>query len=366
MKLTRSDEQVQLAKSLRAFLARTAPTQHVRSVADTPHSWDRTTWQRLGNELGVLGISVPERLGGAGFGIGELCVVAEELGAALTAVPFLSSSVLTAHCLLELDDDALNKTWLPPLAGGERIGALVADLTGGPTPIRGRPSVEGVLLDGDSGPLLGVVEATHFLVVAAFDQGERVIAVEGDSPGLRRVRMSTIDPTRPVARLEFRRVPGRPVGGPDPAAALERALDVVRVVLAAEQLGGMRACLDSVVAYVKVRVQFGRIVGSFQGVKHRLADMRVALEEAESIVRYAAWAADSAPEERSVAAALAQVRLSTGYFSLAKQHLLLFGGIGFTWEHDAHLYYKRAKSDELLLGAPGRARSLLADRLGLL
>jgi len=127
----------------------------------------------------------------------------------------------------------------------------------------------------------------------------------------------------------------------------------------------MRSCLDSIVGYVKIRAQFGRVVGSFQGVKHRLADLSALVAEAESIARYGAWAADNAPDELPVAAALAHAHLGETYFSLAQQHLLLFGGIGFTWEHDAHLYYKRAKTDEFFFGGPARARNLLADRLGL-
>jgi alkylation response protein AidB-like acyl-CoA dehydrogenase len=369
MNLLLTEEQEQLAATLREFLARDDMPARVRSVAESGSGWDEAAWAVLARDIGVLGLAVPAKLGGEGCGIADVCAVAGELGAALTPVPFLASAVLATHLLLELGDSQVNESVLPDLLRGDRIGAVactIAEIADGRPPLVSAQSVDGrYALAGNAGAVLNGAEASLLLVPAVADGELQVFLVEGNAPGLTRVPLTTLDLTRPQARLLLRAVPARLIGSAQPADALSRTLDIARIVLAAEQLGGMRSCLDSIVGYVKIRAQFGRVVGSFQGVKHRLADMSALLAEAESIARYGAWAADNAPGELAVAAALAHAHLGEAYFSLAQQHLLLFGGIGFTWEHDAHLYYKRAKTDELLFGGPTCARNLLADRLGL-
>ncbi|MEO5873768.1 MAG: acyl-CoA dehydrogenase, partial [Streptosporangiaceae bacterium] len=220
----------------------------------------------------------------------------------------------------------------------------------------------GYELTGRAERVMFGAEAELVFVTGLLADRPAVFAVSG---GFTPTPLTTLDLTRPQAHLDFAGTPARLVGPADAGDALARTLDQASVALAAEQLGGLRHCLDTIVEYAKLRVQFGRFIGSFQGVKHRLADMHCTLEQAQSIARYAAWAADEAPDELPVAAALCQSSVGPAFYQVAKDHLLLHGGIGFTWEHDAHLYFKRAKSDQLLLGAPRVHRALLAERLGL-
>jgi acyl-CoA dehydrogenase len=351
MRLVRTTEQRELADSVRRFLAGTSPMSRVREIAESPEpSFDRSVWSRLSGELGLTALALPESQGGSGAGWGEVAVVMEELGAALTPAPYLSA-LLAAELLRGLGD--AGKELLPGVAAGTTIAALA--LPGGTVVA---DEVEGgYVLNGSCAQVVHGMDAEVLLYCSP----DAVFAVAPDAPGLARTPLTTFDITRPQARVDLDRTPARLLGEAD----VDRVLDLARVALAAEQLGGLRRCLDAIVAYAKVRVQFGRYVGSFQAVKHKLADMHCTLEQAESIVRYAAWAADEAPDELPVAAALAQSYLGPAFYQVARDHLVLHGGIGFTWEHDAHLYYRRAKADHLLLGPPRTHRRLLADRLGL-
>ncbi|GAA0971058.1 acyl-CoA dehydrogenase family protein [Actinocorallia libanotica] len=355
MRLILTTEQQELAGAVRSFLAAAAPTARVREVAEGEESYDRKTWERLAGELGVTGLAIPEEYGGAGAGRAEVAVVLEELGAALTPVPYFASSVLAAEALLALDDEAAKREYLPGIAAGTTVATLAF--------AEGVTASADHTLEGRAERVLHGADADLLLVVASLDGKPAVFAVRGEA--VQRTPLEVLDLTRPQATVEFSATPARLVGPADASQALARTLDVAGAVLASEQLGGLRRCLDTIVEYTKLRVQFGRFVGSFQGVKHRLADLHCLLEQAESVARHAAWAADEAPEELPVAAALAQAYTGPAYFRVAKEHLLLHGGIGFTWEHDAHFSYKRAKSSELLLGPRRRHRALLAERLGL-
>ncbi|MCP2335823.1 acyl-CoA dehydrogenase family protein [Actinomadura rupiterrae] len=359
MRLIPTEEQRELAATVRSFLADRVPMSRVREIAESDEPFDRTAWTRLSGELGLTGLAVPEEHGGSGAGFGEVAAVLEELGAALTPVPYFSA-VVAADLLAALDA----KDLLPDVASGATIAILARP--------EGEPPV-GRIIDRGEWVLEGAVErvpdavsADLLLVVASTGEGRRgVFAVAADAPGLVRTPLTTLDLTRPQARIELGGAPARLLGPSDASDAIDRSLDVASVLLAAEQLGGLRRCLDAIVEYAKLRVQFGRYVGSFQGVKHKLADMHCTLEQAESVVRYAVWAVDEAPDELPEAAALAASFMGRAYFQVAKDHLLLYGGIGFTWEHDAHLYYKRAKADEVMLGAPRTHRARLAAALDL-
>ncbi|MFC5181519.1 acyl-CoA dehydrogenase family protein [Actinomadura harenae] len=359
MRLIPTEEQRELAATVRSFVAGRVPMARVREIAGSDEPYDRTAWTRLSSELGLAGLAVPEEHGGSGAGFGEVAAVLEELGAALAPVPYLSVAV-AASLLVSLDA----KDLLPGVASGEVV-AVVAR-SDGPLPAgriadRGAWVLEGVVERVPDGPSAGLL-----LVVASTGEGRRgVFAVEAGAPGLAVMPLTWFDTTRPMARVELGGVPARLLGESDSGAAIDRAADVASVLLAAEQLGGLRRCLDVIVEYAKLRVQFGRFVGSFQAVKHKLADMHCVLEQAESVVRYAVWAADEAPDELPEAAAFAASYLGRAYFQVARDHLLLHGGIGFTWEHDAHLYYKRAKADEVMFGAPRVHRARLAEALGL-
>ncbi|WP_433240880.1 acyl-CoA dehydrogenase family protein [Streptosporangium sp. CA-135522] len=330
MKLVLTEEQRQLRETVRSFLAAVSPLSEVRRAAESETGYDPAVYRRLNGELGLAGLIVPQEHGGAGAGYAELAVVLEETGAALLPGPFLATT-LAAILLTELGDELGDKELLPDIAAGTMVAT--------------------VALDGDRA--LNGAEAEVVLTV----DGARVRIVRDGT----RTPLTTLDPTRRQARVEL----GGGAAVAVSEAVLARVRDLFAVAVAAEQLGVLRASLDAIVAYAKIRVAFGRFIGSYQGVKHKLADMHCKLEQAESIVRHAAWAADEAPGELPLAAALAQAYVGRACFEVAGDSLLLHGGIGFTWEHDAHLYYKRAKSDEVLLGPPRVHRARLADLLEL-
>ncbi|WP_067488420.1 acyl-CoA dehydrogenase family protein [Actinomadura hibisca] len=360
MRLIPTDEQKDLATTVRSFLASNAPMAKVRETAESPTSYDRPLWERLSGELGLPGLLIPEEHGGSGAGHADLAAALEELGAALTPSPLLAS-IFATNALIASNDDEAAKDLLPGIAAGTTIATFSTPVPGDPTIHAAADKLTGTLPRVLNGADADLILCT---AIASDDSPPSLYAIEGTAGT--RTPLTTLDLTRPQARVELDNVPARRIGPEDASEAIARALALCSVALAAEQLGGLRRCLDVIVEYAKLRVQFGRFVGSFQGVKHKLADMHCTLEQAESIVRYAAWAADEDPAELPVAAALAQSYLGRAYFQVAKDHLLLHGGIGFTWEHDAHLYYKRAKTDELLLGAPRHHRARLAEHLGLL
>lgn len=347
MKLVLGEEQRELRATVRSFMETVSPREgHSPAV----HA-------RLNGELGLSGLIIPEEYGGTGAGMTELAVVLEEAGAALLPGPFLANA-LAAITLTRLPDKEL----LTAVAEG-RVTATVAPLAGG-SPVAASRDGE-ALVEGRLPQVLNAAEADVLLAPVTRRDGVALVAIDLTDQGVTRLPLATLDETRSMAEVVLSGVRGRVLGSPPDAVALESAWTLFSVALAAEQLGVMRACLDAIVGYAKIRVAFGRYIGSYQGVKHKLADMHCKLEQAESIVRYAAWAADESPGELPQAAALAQAYVGRACFEVARDHLLLHGGIGFTWEHDAHLYYKRAKTDEVLLGPPRTHRERLADLLEL-
>ena len=369
MNLVLTEEQEELQVTVRRFLADRSPLARVRQVMETPEGFDRALWDRMAGDLGLPGLAVPEAYGGAGLGQVDLSVVMEELGRTLTPSPFLASAVLATEALLAADDEDARRELLPGLAAGRTIATLAVAEGGGWEPDAVAARAE---LDGGAWRLTGVKTpvpdgATADLVLVAARTGDELglFAVEAGAPGLAGTALGTLDPTRRLARLELSGTPARRLVCEDAAGALAQALDLAALALAAEQLGGLQRCLDMSVDYAKVRYQFGRPIGSFQAIKHLCADMHVAMELSRSAVRYAAWAADEAPDELPVAAALARAACSEAFFRVAADTIQVHGGIGFTWEHDAHLYYRRAKSSELLLGGRRQQRAQLADRLAI-
>jgi len=366
--LVLNEEQEELQATVRRFLADRSPLSRVRQVMETADGHDATLWERMAADLGLPGLTVPETYGGAGLGHVELSVVMEELGAALTPSPYLASAVLAATALLETDDEEARRELLPGVADGTTIATLAVAENGGswdPRGIAARARLDDGrwVLDGVKTLVLDGARADVVLVAARAGDELGLFAVDGAAAGLARANLAGLDPTRRLARLELSGTPGRRLVSEDAAGALRRTLDLAAVALAAEQLGGLQRCLDQSVAYAKARYQFGRAIGSFQAVKHLLADMHVAMELSRSAVRYAAWAADEAPDELPVAAGLARDACSEAFFQVAADTIQVHGGIGFTWEHDAHLYYRRAKSSQLLFGGQRAERAQLADRL---
>jgi len=340
-----TDEQEALRDSVKRFCAEVSPPERVRALMDSADGYDPDAWRRMATELGLCGLAVPEEHGGAGYGIAELAVAAEELGAALVPGPFWASAVLGALLLTELAGDSPEAAALLAEVADGRIVTVALDDGDG-------TEAAGDVLTGTKRPVTDAVAADRILVVARLDGAPAVFDVA--AADTTRVPLATLDPTRRQARVELSGTPGVRLGPPDATAALNRALDRARVVLAAEQLGIARRALGMTVDYVSLRYQFGRPIGSFQAVRHGLADVYADCELAESAVRDAAYAADHEPDRLPLAAAVAQAYVSPAAFNAAAQAIQYHGGIGYTWEHDAHLYYKRAKTDEHLLGDGGR------------
>jgi alkylation response protein AidB-like acyl-CoA dehydrogenase len=374
MKLAVATEQQELGDAVRRFLADRAPVSRVRELMETPDGIDRQVWQQAGAQLGLQGIAIPEEYGGAGFSFAEQAIVLEEFGAALYGGPYLASAVLAATALLSGSDEAARDELLPGIASGQTVATLAVTEDDGswdPAAVRltAAPAAPdgGWILDGHKSFVLDGHTADLILVVAATGSGLSLFGVQAGAAGLDRRVLPTLDQTRKLARLEFRSVPAaRLIGAPGEAGAVAaRTLDVAAIALAAEQLGGAQRALDMAVGYAKTRHQFGRPIGSFQAIKHRCADLLLEVSSLRSAVRYAAAAVAEGSAEIPVLAALTKAYASDVYFHVAAENIQIHGGIGFTWEHDAHLYFKRAKSSELFLGDASYHRERLAQRIGL-
>jgi alkylation response protein AidB-like acyl-CoA dehydrogenase len=366
-----TDEQEELRKTVRAFLDAKSPESAVREQMETESGYDEAVWRQMAEQMGLQGLSIPEEFGGSGFTFIELGIVLEEMGRSLLCAPFFSTVVFAANVLLHSGDDAAKKDFLPGIASGETIATVAF------TEPSGRWDEQGIEMDatasGDgwalSGTKMFVLDghtAGLVLVAARTPQGVSLFAVEGDASGLTRTPLSTMDQTRKQARLEFESTPARLIGTEgDGWNVLAKVLDLVAIGLAAEQVGGAQKVLDMAVEYAKVRVQFGRPIGSFQAIKHKCADMLLEVESAKSAAYYGMWCASELNDELPSVASLAKAYCSEAYFHAAAENIQIHGGIGFTWEHPAHLYFKRAKSSELLFGDPTYHRELLAQRIGI-
>jgi alkylation response protein AidB-like acyl-CoA dehydrogenase len=367
MQLAESAEQHALRESVRRFLTEKSPTGAVRAAMETDAGHDPAVWQQAAAQLGLPALAIPEQYGGAGFSFVEQAIVLEELGRALYPGPYLASAVLAATALLGSGDEQAAKELLPAVAAGEQIATLaVAEDGGSWDPAATTLTAAGGVLNGHKSFVLSGHIADLILVAARDGAGLSLYAVRPDAAGLARTALPTLDQTRRLARLEFRDTPARLVGaGGGAGPVLASTMDVAALALAAEQLGGAQAALDMAVAYAKEREQFGRPIGSFQAIKHRCADLLLELESARSTVGYAAWAVAESSTDVPVVAALAKAYVSEAFFHIAAENIQIHGGIGFTWEHDAHLYLKRAKADELFLGDPAHHREQLAARIGI-
>jgi alkylation response protein AidB-like acyl-CoA dehydrogenase len=366
-----SEEQEELRSAVRRFLQEKSPETEVRRLMETEDGYDPAVWSQMADQLGLQSLTIPEEYGGSGFSYVELIVILEEMGSALLCAPYFSTVALAANALLTSGDETAKKELLPGLASGETIGTLAI------TEDNGRWDFEGIAtratqskgawtLDGHKSYVLDGHLANLILVAARTPAGLSLFAVEGDAAGLTKTSLPTMDQTRKQARLVFESTPARLVGTDGGAAdGLTKTLDLAAVALAAEQVGGAQHCLDSSVDYAKNRIQFGRPIGSFQAIKHKCADMLLEVESAKSAAYYAGWAAAEDSDELPVVASLAKSYCSEAYFHAAAENIQIHGGIGFTWEHDAHLYFKRAKSSELLFGDPAYHRELLAQRIGI-
>jgi len=365
------DDQVTLQEVLREFMTERSPESAVRAQMEDPAGYDRPLWDLMASQLGLHGLAIPEEYGGGGFSFFELGLALEEMGRALAVSPFFASCVMAAPLLLALDDETARKDLLPGIASGATIATVaLAEDSGSwrPDDVTARASSQdGVWrLDGHKSFVLDGAVADVLLVVAQTGSGLAVLAVDADAPGLGRTPLPTMDQTRKQARITFESTPGRMLGTGDGARdAIAAMLDASAVALAAEALGGTGKVLEMSVDYAKVREQFGRPIGSFQAIKHKCASMLVDLESSRSAVYYALWATASGHPDAVVVAPLTKAYCVDTYLHAAGENIQIHGGIGFTWEHPAHLYLKRAKSSQLLLGDSDYHRQQLADRIGI-
>ena len=381
-----SPEQEELRRTVRQFLDKTSPETEVRRLMATERGYDPDTWHRMADELGLLGLAIPEAHGGAGAGFTELGIVAQEMGRALFCGPFISTAVLAATALIEAADDAAQRRWLPAIAAGELIATVAIP---GTLPSGGEPgsavaarrlagpdprAAEGWVLDGTAGFVLDGHVADLVLVPAVTGEGMSLFAVRGPAPGLARTLLPAFDATRKYARLDFAATPAillGPDGGAAPALA--RGYELGCVALACEQVGVAERALDMARDYALLRTQFGRPIGSFQAVKHKLADVLLEVEAARSAAWYGLWAADARPELRAadarpdqlpVVASIAQATCSAAAYLATAENIQVHGGIGYTWEHPAHLYFRRATTSRMWLGDPAGHYERLLSRLG--
>jgi alkylation response protein AidB-like acyl-CoA dehydrogenase len=368
--LVESAEQAELRAALRrlfggpsACLARPEP--------DGDGYYDAKLWGVLAGEIGLCGLSLPERYGGSGYSRADRAAALHEMGRCLLPSPFLASAVLAAETLLATGDEDVLAGVLPGLAAGTTLAAVAYQETPGGDGPTVRAVRDGTrwLLTGSRSFVLDGSQADLILVPAATESGIALFAVDAAAARrLSRRPMRTLDPSRPQARLDFAATPGRLAGAVGAGAhAVRQGLAHATIALAAEQVGGAERCLQAAVEYAGMRRQFGRPIGSFQAIKHKCADLLILVESARSAARYAASVSSSpeSDEDLYAAAALAGAYCSTAYFTVAAENIQIHGGIGFTWEHHAHLYFRRAKASEVMFGTPVEHRAVLARHLGL-
>jgi alkylation response protein AidB-like acyl-CoA dehydrogenase len=357
-----------LREAVRGFLRARSSSAAVRAAMESPSGYDEQVWRQLAGDMGLPGIVVPEEFGGAGAGIPELAVVFEEMGAALLCSPFFATVALAVSALLTSGDrDAMAKL-LPEIVEGSTTATLILNDALGPwnpdsVTLAARSTPEGFVVNGEASMVLDGHTAGVVLLAARAEAGISLFAVESSAPGLQRERLAGLDRTRRIARLRFNDVPATLIGIDGAAAAgLARTSDLALVALSAEQVGAAQRCLDMAVDYAKNRIQFGRPIGSFQAVKHRCGDMLVAVEGARSAAMHAAEVAED-PDigDLPIAASVAKMACSEALLQVAFDNMRIHGGIGFTWEHDAHLYMRRAKASQLMFGSPDMHAQRLAN-----
>lgn len=368
-----NDDQQQFRDVVKRFFTDKSPISAVRHLMADNAGYDAGVWQQLSAEVGLAGAHIPQAYGGYGFGPIELGIIAEEMGRTLYCGPFFASAVMAGYALLGGADEACKHRLLPGIADGSTIATLVLDdlnqvdqsgrglhgelLAGAhATTDAGADSEEGAdgashwRLTGAVGLVLDAQVASVFLCVAATDNGLGLFLVGRDEPNLVIEPLEVIDPTRKLSRLQFNQVRAEKIGELN-GAAMALLWDQLSVVLAHEMIGGAQALFDSTVEYMKLRMQFGRPIASFQALKHRCADLLLELELAKAVTRQASHFLASGDGQRHLPS-MAKAMASDAYMNLARAGVQLRGGIGFTWENDTHLWFKRAKSSEVFLGSP--------------
>lgn len=359
-----ASEIADLRSTVRDVVEATGGVNAIRAFEDGPAAtsllMDQQAWSTLASDIGLAGLALPEDIGGVG-GLPELLAVSEEIGASLLAVPMWSSTVLAGQILLNCDDTA----GLERLAAGDLAAAAITDSFGRFTPDGVSVTYDGESLNGSVTFVSGGAEAAFFVVAARGTQGIDVFVVEADAPGVSVKPLETLDFSRSQASVTFAQVQGRAISTAGTGlAALSAAVDVALLALAAEQLGAMQRAFDMTLEYIKIRRQFNREIGSFQAIKHRMADCLALVEVARSAIERTTWTAMSV-EELALAASTAKAWCSEAYLAVTSEMVQLHGGIGFTWEHEAHLYFRNARATSALLGDATFHKARIADLLAI-
>jgi len=361
MKFSFSNEQQEFREVLRRFLTDRVPTKEVRRLMETDAGYERDAWRKLNEELGLTAVRIPEEYGGQGFGFSEQCIVLEEMGRAVLCAPYFSTAVLAAGAILNAGTEAEKKALLPGIAGGETIATLASAEDNGRWDASGvaltaTKSGGGYVLNGHKSFVIDGATADLIVVLARApgstgEDGLSFFTVPGNAPGLTRRALKVMDPTRKMARLEFTDTPATLLGTEGAAAApFAKTMTEAVVCLANEMVGGADRLREDALVYAMMRMQFGRPIASFQSMKHKQADMLVEVELAKSAAYYAAAALDDGDDDVAATASLAKAAASDAYIQTGVHAIQIHGGIGFTWDNDTHLWFKRAKASEVLFG----------------
>ena len=360
-----SDDQKFLKAEARKFLEAQSPASRVRKVLDDEAvAYDQALWKAVAAQ-GWLGAAIPEAHGGLGLGHLELCVIAEELGRAVAPIPFASTVYFLAEAVMLAGSDKQQAQILPKIAAGELIGAMAtSEGPGATTPATLKATVTGGKLSGTKLPVTDGDIADLAVVLARQDGKPGLFLVDLNGPGVRRESLKTLDPTRDAAKLTFDQAPAERLGAAGEGFALmEQLFDRAAVLIAFEQCGGADRCLEMAKAYALERFAFGRAIASYQAIKHKLADIYVKNELARSNAYYGAWALNTDAAELPLAAAAARIAGSEAFWFAAKENIQTHGGIGFTWEMDCHLFYKRSRQLALVAGPPRAWKARLVSHL---
>jgi len=361
VKFSFSSEQEAFRTTVRRFLVDHSPTKEVRRLMATDAGWERAGWQAINRELGLCAVRIPESVGGHGFGFGEHCIVLEEMGRALLCAPYFASTVMGAGAILNAGTSTQHEALLPGIAQGDTVATLAFVEDGGSwdpahTSLQATPSAQGWRLNGHKSFVIDGHTADLIVVLARAPgssgaNGLSLFTVRADAAGLGRRALASMDPTRKLARLTFADVPAELLG--DEGAAwgpMQRTLVEAAACLSNEMVGGAERLRQDALAYAMMRMQFGRPIASFQSMKHKQADMLLEVELAKSAAYYAAAALDEGDDDAAATASLAKACASDTYLQTAIHAIQIHGGIGFTFDNDTHLWFKRAKSSEALLG----------------
>jgi alkylation response protein AidB-like acyl-CoA dehydrogenase len=365
MNLEFSDDQKFVQKTARDYLSENAPLSLCRAVLEGNKPYDPALWKGVA-EMGWLGTAVPESYGGAGLSHLELVLIAQELGRALAPIPFSSSVYLATEAILQAGSEAQKKKYLPKLAAGETIGTLaLAEGLGDFDPASaGTTSFDGKRVTGTKVPVSDGAAANLAVVVAKEGSSHSLVLVDLDGDGVTRTALGSFDPSRPLAKLSFDGAPGERLGGAGQGAQVARdVLDRAAVMMGYEQIGGAERALDVTRAFTMGRFAFGRPVASFQALKHRMADVYAKTQIALSNGYFAAWALSNGSDELRFAACSTRVAASEAFVLASEEMIQFHGGVGFTWEYDCHLFYRRARALAAALGTPNEWREKLVSRL---